>query len=532
MGDATYLAYVAYMTEDTYYYLTIARNFMHGLGLTLDGQTWTNGYHPLHMLLLLPGARLGEWAFVQYAMILSAAYRLFAGIALYKLLESRVPRGAIWLILALWFSSHTNRLLYLNGMETGLFVFLWLLTFHVYLIQIEKTKTALPEMMMPGLCLGLAFWGRSDAVFLGGALVMDLFFRYRKQCWKPALKLFVVSVAVVLPWWAMSYAMQGHITPDSGPATADLTKIFGVNWTRLFIGQSYEWDYLWELSVPAMVRVKTGLFHWFAAVVWTPPFALEIGKWHGLNIWNGNFFFRYSGFYPLSAIFLSVIMLRYFWKELKHHRNLQPLLAAALLLLMAYFLLPGAPWYTMRYTTPLQLVLTMAMGLILWRWFSVKRWGRILLLVGAAYFGYHQIHHYRQMFPHAGVRPDGYAGRAQWVKETLPKDAVLGVPQAGYMSYFSGLTTINLDGVVNRQALEARREGRMIDYILEKKIDYILDGRDMIVHMISKEDPERFKSLFIPLNAPTFEIYWNPAGGTVPPLKALNVQVDRPQETP
>ena len=44
------------LQEDAFYYFTIARRFVSGDGFTLDGTNLTNGFHPLHMLLLLPGA--------------------------------------------------------------------------------------------------------------------------------------------------------------------------------------------------------------------------------------------------------------------------------------------------------------------------------------------------------------------------------------------------------------------------------------------------------------------------------------------
>src|SRR5262245_27194780 len=40
--------------DDGFYYLEIARNVAHGVGSTCSGLEWTNGYHPLWLLVLVP----------------------------------------------------------------------------------------------------------------------------------------------------------------------------------------------------------------------------------------------------------------------------------------------------------------------------------------------------------------------------------------------------------------------------------------------------------------------------------------------
>ncbi len=43
-----------FVSDDAFYYFTIARNVVSGLGVTFDGVTLTNGFHPLWMICLLP----------------------------------------------------------------------------------------------------------------------------------------------------------------------------------------------------------------------------------------------------------------------------------------------------------------------------------------------------------------------------------------------------------------------------------------------------------------------------------------------
>jgi hypothetical protein len=198
------------------------------------------------------------------------------------------------------------------------------------------------------------------------------------------------------------------------------------------------------------------------------------------------------------------------------------------LLMLAYMLLPAPPWYSMRYTVPFQLALTLAVSITLCRLLETFLAGRVILLAGITFFGIHSACHYYSMYPRPGVSSAGYISRANWARENLPEGSILGVPQSGYMSYFSGHTTINLDGVVNRQAFDARREGRMIDYILEQKINFVMDGKAMLEHMVINENPERFHAHFLHFEAPGMDVYWNPSAGGKPPQSGWALQLPEP----
>jgi hypothetical protein len=49
------------------------------------------------------------------------------------------------------------------------------------------------------------------------------------------------------------------------------------------------------------------------------------------------------------------------------------------------------------------------------------------------------------------------------------------VPSAGMLAFFSERTVVNLDGAVNADAYTARREGRLLDYILDRRIGFLVD---------------------------------------------------------
>jgi hypothetical protein len=64
---------------------------------------------------------------------------------------------------------------------------------------------------------------------------------------------------------------------------------------------------------------------------------------------------------------------------------------------------------------------------------------------------------------------------ADWIATTTPPDARVGGYSSGIVGYYSGRTTVNLDGVMNPDALQALHDRRMATYISERKIDIFVD---------------------------------------------------------
>ncbi len=58
-----------------------------------------------------------------------------------------------------------------------------------------------------------------------------------------------------------------------------------------------------------------------------------------------------------------------------------------------------------------------------------------------------------------------------------PGNARVGAFNAGLLGYFSNRSVVNLDGTVNADAYEAQREGWLMDYVVSKRIDHLVDWR-------------------------------------------------------
>jgi hypothetical protein len=64
---------------------------------------------------------------------------------------------------------------------------------------------------------------------------------------------------------------------------------------------------------------------------------------------------------------------------------------------------------------------------------------------------------------------------ARWLAGNTLPSARIGAFNAGILAYFSERTVVNLDGAVNADAYAARRDGRLFDYILDRRIGYLVD---------------------------------------------------------
>ena len=60
------------------------------------------------------------------------------------------------------------------------------------------------------------------------------------------------------------------------------------------------------------------------------------------------------------------------------------------------------------------------------------------------------------------------------MEKNVKNDEWVGANQSGMIGYYHD-RTINLDGKVDPEALKANMKNEVVDYILEKKVDYLID---------------------------------------------------------
>jgi hypothetical protein len=104
--------------DDAFYYLVIAKNIAHSGASTFDGQTLTNGYHPLWMAVLVVQQLLHA---PQPLATLLVEVACVSG-ALYLLLGLR-PMNAPLAVGFTWAFLYLTKWMVLGGMEVSLFIF-------------------------------------------------------------------------------------------------------------------------------------------------------------------------------------------------------------------------------------------------------------------------------------------------------------------------------------------------------------------------------------------------------------------------
>jgi hypothetical protein len=75
---------------------------------------------------------------------------------------------------------------------------------------------------------------------------------------------------------------------------------------------------------------------------------------------------------------------------------------------------------------------------------------------------------------------------SEYINNNIESDAIVGTFNAGIVGYFSNRTIINLDGLVNNEALEALEQKRLFQYILDENISYLADHHDVVINFLNK----------------------------------------------
>lgn len=83
-----------------------------------------------------------------------------------------------------------------------------------------------------------------------------------------------------------------------------------------------------------------------------------------------------------------------------------------------------------------------------------------------------------------------------WVQANVSPRQWVGAPQTGTLGFFHD-RTINLDGKVNPDALKVLlKDGHILNYVLDSKINYIVDWADMADWVNFKQHSVRFGNEF------------------------------------
>lgn len=225
-----------FLPDDTYYYLQVAYNILHGHGSTFNRITPTNGYHPLWMLFCVFAMALaggGKELAIHIVLVIQAL--LFLGVIYYFFKISKELAIHFWPVALPVLAAYFLTGLY--GSEAHLNALTSLVALH-YLLLAHRNGAS-RYWMMAGIFAGLAVLSRLDNIFFIGAIgLFGVLLRggevgeniASRNTLPRRLALFTVPAALVIaPYLIYNAVTFGHVVPISGAIKSSFPAIdFGI----------------------------------------------------------------------------------------------------------------------------------------------------------------------------------------------------------------------------------------------------------------------------------------------------------------
>lgn len=454
------------VSEDGYLMLTIARNAAMGRGFSVsDGEIATNGTQPLCSLLyalcfhLVDADKIeGLYLVVGVQVLIS----MVTAILIYVLVRKYLYRSGSAQLVALlaavvWYASPTSVIHTQNSLETGLCSLMILLSIVAYdaMGPVLHTRFAWGRCGLLGIILGLTFLARNDTCFLIAAmLAIHLVLSYRRERLAAGLvqafAIGTVSIVVASPWLWFNITRFGHVVPVSGRAEA-LNVRFASNFMPALSAMLE--DVLLVLRIPMAIESRMSVRVGAGAVL---------------------------------IVALAVAFVKRRWLTDRFSVGVGVLAAFVGALFLYYALFFGMPSFLGRYFFPAtMLTAIVAAGVMV---STMERLGMadrgvapvVVGLLCAALASGLNIRTYRKGTEHLHFQV------VDWVKANVAESTWVGAAQTGTLGFHHD-RTINLDGKVNPEALEAKMQNRIPQYAFERGVEYIVDWRGLAVEWIKSD---------------------------------------------
>lgn len=472
------------LPDDAFYYFAIARNVWIGRGVSVDGITLTNGFHPLWALVLLfPFAIVSSGDPPVHLSLTLAAFLDIGAAWLAYLIVRRVTGSALGGVLAagLYALNPLAAMESLNGLETALGVFCFALVAFVYLTRIDNREGVVTgEWALFGLVVGLMLLARTDSVLFAVVLGLHALWKGRHKLGRTVagLVLVVVVTALVLaPWLVWNLVTFGTLVQSSAIAAPSVFRR--------------------ELFEPLENGVPF-------AEVWRSGFWPRINK--SLQVT-----FDYAGL-PWTALVVALILKRVLSppgskgetekvaQERYPGQLLLPLIGAVLPLLVHTFI----RWYPRTwYYVPLAWASALAVGPALARIgasLSIGNRGRAAVRAGLAAMAIVLI-----LQGVKGWREGFYPWQshmlagARWVTSQAPETAVVASFNSGLQAYYGDRPIVNLDGVVDWGALQAGESRSLLNYAQQRGATHLVDYQAYIFTQFAPYLEPGFTDCLIPV---------------------------------
>ena len=478
------------LTEDGYYVMTVARNVARGVGFSADGKTWTNGFHPLwavvSSLAFLVGAGSDELS-MRLVLFASAATAILSAV-----LWSRIFAGAFGAdkrlyglcFVLVYLSSFQLLVQHFNGLETGLLLVL-LAASGLYWISSEPS---FGRNAVLGVLLGLLVLMRIDAGMFAVVVALEALWRDRRDLGRTIAQVFVMGVAATLvagPWFAYNLALTGKLMPVSGlalaiegPPTDPLDRLITTGTAIIRNGVG---NILGELSRKACVLfllVVAGLtfllLHRGRSLPWQAAASARMRR-----CWI---------YVAMVAVYLAIVVVYY------------AIDSAATFFYQRYFILAAV-----LPLGPVAYLLYRLAG-------SAASWVVVPVAIVLAGFtvvtvlGWHGLPFGERLNDLQAEKNGGFLGQVEMARSQRRPGEIVGGIQSGTLAFFVE-GAINLDGRVNWAAYQARKAGKLMDYVLAERIGLLVDHSvllkaDKYGYFPPEDDPAKYFQQVAPPGTP------------------------------
>jgi hypothetical protein len=438
------------LPDDALYYCAIARNLASGHGISFDGIHPTNGMHPLWLLFLTPVFLLGlsKWGCIHVILLLQsvmdAGIVWLIGHTVYELLPDSMEnnrRTAAGVAALLYALSPLVVIRSINGLETTLMALMLLLWLRAYMRTLPSKRGS---WILLGIATGLLLLARTDSfIILSPLIVWDIWKMLRfpsrndarqvakefSQTWLLAGS---IALVIVAPWLWWNFTTFGSLLQSS----AEAVPLLAMRKYHAMYGAGYVL-YLHLLLEAAKNALKP---FWYSTL--------------GVS---------------LLTLAYCVIARRRAWD--RRHRTIFLLLLGGILLLIVHSLFRGfiREWYVEELLPIFLIGYGVSIGLNAGSTkLSSGVWRLAVLVILLLAYVFHQSPYLSQStIVETGVP----------LVEQLSADHRIASFNSGYYGYFASRpgSVVNLDGVVNSDALKALIKGRIGDYLQADSVSYILD---------------------------------------------------------
>jgi hypothetical protein len=204
-----------YLTDDAFYYFKTAQNITEGHGISFDGISPTNGFHPLWMLVCIPVFALARFSLylpLRVLIIVLGILNAFSGFLLYRIMAAHISKSVGWLAGITWmFLSSIHSVTTKLGLEAGinaLSVFLLVFQLSQYL-SLDENERKVSSLWRIGMAGVLCLLSRLDNVFIVGMAGLWLVFHDNQIRRYAMLDFLLIAVSALV-----SYFLRIQITDN------------------------------------------------------------------------------------------------------------------------------------------------------------------------------------------------------------------------------------------------------------------------------------------------------------------------------